>query len=510
MAVISTVQVFAYSPGTLAATGVVILENPLTRPSKVLLYLCGQAIYNVFFHPLRSFPGPTSYAMSRIPYLNKLFRGTLELYMLDLHKKYGDVVRIAPNELAISRPEAWKEIMGNRARGEEEFGKWMPFYRAIEDKDPISIINADRELHGRLRRQLSHGFSDKSMREQEPLIKQYIDALLKRMHGVCAGGSNPLDLVEWYNFATFDIIGDLAFGESFGCIENAYFHPFVKRMLNTGKIGMFLQSASHFPLFKKFLVSLIPLSTLEEQMKVAREKLVRRMEMGKERPDLIEGLLKKKDEWNLSLGELVSNSQLLLIGGSETTATLLSGVTYLLLTNPHALERLTAEVRSAFKSEDEITINTVNGLGYMLACLDEALRMYPPVPTGLPRVIPKGGARIAGQFIPEDTIVAIHQWATYHNEKHFTDPFAYHPERFLGDPKFANDRREALQPFHVGPRNCLGRNLAYTEMRLILARLIYNFDMKLAPECADWMRKQRVFLFWTKGALKVHLTSVRR
>ncbi|KAL2371182.1 hypothetical protein RJ035_005150 [Blastomyces gilchristii] len=212
----------------------------------------------------------------------------------------------------------------------------------------------------------------------------------------------------------------------------------------------------------------------------------------------------------MSLDTLSGNARLILVGGSETTATLLCGVTYLLLSNPQALAKLTAEVRSAFKSEDDINMNSVNELDYMLACLNEAMRVYPPVPLGLPRVIPKGGCQITGQFIPEDSVVAIHHWATYHNEKYFTDPFAFHPERFLGDPKFANDKRELLQPFHVGPRNCLGRNLAYAEMRLILARLIYNFDMNLAPESANWLRKQRVFLFYTKPPLNVYMRPVKR
>lgn len=104
----------------------------------------------------------------------------------------------------------------------------------------------------------------------------------------------------------------------------------------------------------------------------------------------------------MSLDALSANARLLLVGGSETTATLLCGVTYLLLSNPQTLERLTAEVRSAFKSEDEINMSSVNDLNYMLACLDEALRVYPPVPLGLPRVVPKGGCEITGQFIPED------------------------------------------------------------------------------------------------------------
>jgi len=123
----------------------------------------------------------------------------------------------------------------------------------------------------------------------------------------------------------------------------------------------------------------------------------------------------------------------------------------------------------------------------------------------------------------------------YHNEAHFKNPFSYCPDRFLGDPRFASDNRDALQPFHVGPRNCVGRkygwpnphntllharsvnsladidlpSLAYAEMRLILARVIFNFDMRIADESRNWM-DQKVWNLWKKGPLLVHLTpSVR-
>lgn len=162
-------------------------------------------------------------------------------------------------------------------------------------------------------------------------------------------------------------------------------------------------------------------------------------------------------EQGLTIEKLQANSSILIIGGSETTATLLSGVTYFLLTNPDCLRKLTEEVRSTFKAESEINFTTVSQLPYMLACLDEALRMYPPVPIGLPRVVPRGGASICGHYVPEGSIVAIWQWALYHNENFFKDPFGFHPERFLGDPEFEGDRRDAFQPFHVGARNCLGR-----------------------------------------------------
>ena len=72
---------------------------------------------------------------------------------------------------------------------------------------------------------------------------------------------------------------------------------------------------------------------------------------------------------------LKANASVLIIAGSETTSTLLSGITYLLLRNPEQLERLTDEVRSSFKSDDEITLLSVNKLEYMLACLNEGLRL---------------------------------------------------------------------------------------------------------------------------------------
>lgn len=108
--------------------------------------------------------------------------------------------------------------------------------------------------------------------------------------------------------------------------------------------------------------------------------------------------------------KLQANAGALIIAGSETTATLLSGVTYLLLKNPAALEKLTEEVRSTFKSEDEISINSVGHLKYMLACLDEALRIYPPTPSGLPRVVPQGGVNIVGNFVPENVSPAVELW----------------------------------------------------------------------------------------------------
>lgn len=103
----------------------------------------------------------------------------------------------------------------------------------------------------------------------------------------------------------------------------------------------------------------------------------------------------------MSFEQLSANAEILVLAGSETTATLLSGCTYLLLTNPDKMEKLKHEVRSTFASDSEITASSVNKLSYMLGVLNEALRLYPPVTSTLVRVVPPGGDVIADYWVPE-------------------------------------------------------------------------------------------------------------
>ncbi|KAF9880334.1 cytochrome p450 [Colletotrichum karsti] len=488
------------------------LVNTLGLAAGLLFaYVFGHVFYNLYIHPLRRFPGPFWMRATWIPFCYKLCTGTLPYDTLELHRKYGMVVRVGPDELAFQDSRAWKDIMGHRPNGGAEMDKSQKFYRAVPGA-PSDIVNSGREEHSTLRRSLAHGFSERSMRDQQPIIKQYIDLLMKRLHEHGDKGK-PLDLCAWYNYTTFDIIGDLAFGESFGCLDGSDYHPWVRSIFQMARVGTILQVATHYPWIMPIMMAMVPKKVMEERENhenFTKAKLQRRMELGQERPDLIEGLLKKKDDWNMTFDKLKANSSILIIGGSETTATLLSGVTYFLLTNPKALQKLTDEVRSSFKDESEIDFQSVSNLPYLLACLEEALRMYPPVPIGLPRIVPKGGASIVDTYVPEGTTVSITQWAMYYSEKNFTDPKNYHPERWLGDPAFANDNKEAFQPFHLGPRNCIGRNLAYVEMRIILTRMLWNFDMKIADDSLDWVGRQKIYLLWEKGPLNVHLTPVKR
>ena len=85
------------------------------------------------------------------------------------------------------------------------------------------------------------------------------------------------------------------------------------------------------------------------------------------------------------------------------------------------------------------------------------------------------------------------------------------PERWLaeadgGSPEFENDNRAVFQPFSFGPRNCLGRNLAYADMRLIVARLLFNFDLALDSNSQSWEQERRAPFLWDRTPLMVRLT----
>ncbi|KAI3320822.1 cytochrome p450 monooxygenase [Xylariaceae sp. AK1471] len=472
-----------------------------------IIVTAGYVFYNIYLHPLRDFPGPFLARATNLWRISKIFSGDLPQTVKRLHDLYGPVVRISPYELSFIDSQAWKDIYGHH--GSYEMAKDDRFYRTMGKNIPDNIISADREYHSLLRRQLAHGFSERSMRAQEPIFREYVDLLIKRLEEHAAD-EKPIDMTAWLNFTTFDVIGNLTFGSDFSCLQRESYHPWVKAITGNLKDLATMRSILQFipPSLVFRLFQLGFFKGRKNHMAYAREKLRKRIEIEGERPDFIEGLLKKKDF--LSQEDLVNNAAVLALAGSETTATLLSGAFFLLGAHPDILDKVVQEVRTKFRGEEEINLISVNGLDYMLACLNESLRLYPPVPIGLPRVVPKGDFKIAGHWVPQDTSVSVWQWAANYSSKNFTRPEEFRPERFLGDPEFAKDDLSAMQPFSLGPRNCIGRNLAYAEMRMILARILYKFDVQLAPEARGWLKNQKIYTLWAKPELPFYLKPAVR
>jgi cytochrome P450 len=130
--------------------------------------------------------------------------------MRALHERYGPVVRIAPDELVFNDAAAWKDIYGHRVGehgNQDENEKWITAY-AGSKKAPRSMLSAPRAEHAYLRRLLSHGFSDRSLRAQESMIRAHVDLLVTQLRELGGGGKNRINMREWIGYTTFDIIGE--------------------------------------------------------------------------------------------------------------------------------------------------------------------------------------------------------------------------------------------------------------------------------------------------------------
>jgi cytochrome P450 len=358
--------------------------------------------YNCFLHPLASLPGPKLYAITDLFYLRKLIAGDWPFVLAQLHEQYGPIVRYAPNDVSFIGARAWKDIYGYRTSSREAMSKDLRQYRPTMT-DSSNILIANDADHSRMRRLLSHAFSEKALRAQEQLIESYVNKLIVAMRKQSQQADNSIDMVKWFNFMTFDILGDLSFGQTFGCLDSGGYHPWVASIFDGFKLSTLMQSLkrhpSLFPIMQWFLPRKLMRNQLQHQQ-LSFETAKKRVQQGPtEHPDFMSHILRHTDSKGLTLNEVGENANILIVAGSETTATLLSGVTFWLLKNPEKYHKLLAEIRGSFAREEEITLEAVSRLPYLLASLKEALRMYPPIPSGLGRIVPDSGAFIDGTWI---------------------------------------------------------------------------------------------------------------
>ncbi|KAI3329931.1 cytochrome P450 [Ustulina deusta] len=478
-----------------------------------LIQQCLTAIYDLYFHPLSGVPGPRLWIVFPILRKYHMVRGDAEFKIRDLHLKYGEVMRVSPNEVYFLNPQAWKDIYGH---GHAEFPK---FYPEGFHMHPKKIISSNAQDHFRLRRAMLPAFSDKALTQQEPLIRTYVDLLIQRLREVSETASCT-NMVRWYDFTTFDLIADLAFGESLHGLETGQSNVWLDNISKIMIIAPIFVLIGASKIFGKIIMLFFgPLMTKAEKSHLASvEKMARTRLTARKQPDrgdFMDFFLRSRGQTHqLTDEEVIINSDLVMVAGSETTSSLLSGTTYWMLKTPHALQRATQEVREAFRSDDEMTfLETRSRLPYLLACLEEGLRLFPPVPLALSRSVPGDSPMtVCGLTLPPKTVVGIHHLSAYSSELNFHRAGEFLPERWLPeaatDPTspFYHDRREVHRPFSFGPRDCIGRNLAYHEMRLIMAKVLFNFDMRLDSSCEEWDR-QRIYALWEKPPLKVYLTG---
>lgn len=347
--------------------------------------------------------------MSRLPFVWALLKGTIVHDLERFHNIHGPILRIAPNEVTFADEAAWADIFQTRMDS-EQFLK-DPLWWSRQPGQPNSLLSAiDPEEHANMRKLFAPAFTTRALRAQESIIHQYVNLLVERVQELVTAAKNngeedaEIDMTPWFHFTTFDIFGDLGFGESFDCLQSSKYHPWIALLFNSVKAATCVAAVRYYPMLQWLLFKCIPPSLRKMQMRhyyQIVEKVDRRLNWELERPDIMSHVIEeRKGTTGLSIGVIYANFMFLTTAGSETTATVLSGAMNYLANNPEKLKVLATEVRQRFKTEGEISLDALRHLPYLNAVINEALRLCPPVPWMLPRRVPASGGEVAGVWLP--------------------------------------------------------------------------------------------------------------
>lgn len=182
--------------------------------------------------------------------------------------------------------------------------------------------------------------------------------------------------------------------------------------------------------------------------------------------------------------------------GSDTTAIALTHILYYLLKNPEKLKILRAQLDADLDPTVVVpTYTSVRNIAYLRACLDESLRLSPPVAFGLQRKTPPEGSSIQGTWVAGNTHVSVPAYIAHRDAAIFPDPESFIPERWLKEE--AKEIQKYFIPFSAGSRGCIGRNISYIEQHVLVATMVRRYDMALLSEGWELEWEER-FNLWPK------------
>ncbi|KAK7178815.1 Isotrichodermin C-15 hydroxylase 6 [Paraphaeosphaeria sporulosa] len=416
----------------------------------------------------------------------------------------GDVFRVSPNELSFASVTSWKAIYGPWPSGKSTFVK-SPFYDMYGAGFNTGCIGSERNprKHAQMKRTLLPGFSARALAEQETIVQSCVDNFIAQL------GKNPeegMNMTEWFEMVAFDILGEMAFGESFHCVDKGEPH-FWQQMISTHLWAITVaDNMRRYALVRWLGEKLLPALTVGVQRKhtgYSRARVASRLASKTDRKDFLTNVIDKVHSNEVSEEELTAHASTFVIAGGETVATALAAITYHLCKAPAVLRTMQTTIRSSFTSYEAINSVSCLQIPYLQAVINEGLRIYPPGAQGFPRVSP--GAEVDGKYIPAGTELYTSAWSVTHDPTNFNKPNDFIPERWM-DPN-SQDIKEASQPFSLGPRGCVGKNFAYIEMSLILAKMLFMYDIKLVNDSLDWEESSHIHVMWWKPTLKVQFSA---
>ncbi|CAN9310654.1 unnamed protein product [Alternaria alternata] len=479
-----------------------------------IFVLTSVIIYGCYLHPLAHVPGPFLAKFSPIWGMRALYRMKFNSDLQALHKRYGPVVRIAPNEVSFATFEAETTIYAKQEDGRfSKAGTFLTLFSDLVLNAPTLITIPDPALHKRLHKVIQQAFTPQALASQEPIQKLHIERAMPDFDEIAVNGTE-IDLADKLETMFWEIIGDLAFGEPLMAGKR----PTYESLKRLGKGSMPVVEALSFMLVMpgvapaletaRSLISAMPIPSQLSKL-VPSKRLRDCIDRQDGREDFISAIMgSEKQGLTLDADAFFSNAMGLTLAGYQTTATTLASTFYHVLRYTNTYITLCAEIRSTFTSEADITGERLARLPFLNACIRETLRLLPPA-NGKTAQRTAPSCTIAGTYIPAGTIVSADLYTIQRSSQYFNDPASFRPERWLEGAEengFDGDNRSASRPFLIGSRACIGRHMAQQSIRLIMARLLWRYDFELLDRDGFiWERDAGSSLIYTDYTLLVQV-----
>ncbi|KAK3688935.1 cytochrome P450 17A1, partial [Podospora appendiculata] len=467
----------------------------------VVLVLALRIVYCLRFHPLSRFHGPWYAASSSLVMAIVSWRRREPEWLLGLAKKYGRhaPIRIAPSLLLFPNSSALKDIYKDpdlNVRSRIVYSTGMT--------GPVSLSSTlDAEEHRELRKAL--GGPQWSIGALKKVWEARIDELITLFTGkatLAAMSGREVVLSDKCAEFAADVMTVVSFSEPWGFVKNDRDEKHIleswRKSLDVwGFVGRFGWLREN--VFKSSLsVYLLPktddddgmgyLRGLADRLVTERERQIEEERFSQDKPDILQYTLEARSNGEpLSPVQKRAHMTLVIQAGADTTGTGLGNTLRFLLTHPSCLEKARAEI-SAAEAAGYLSCpiqyeETRAHLPYFVACIKESLRVNPPAPQVLPRVVGSKGATISGVFVPGGTDVMCHASVVQRDpELYGPDPEAFRPERWLESERQSATFDASSMVFGLGPRVCLGRDIALMEMHKLLPEIVRRFDIELLDE----------------------------
>ncbi|KAH7070316.1 cytochrome P450 [Paraphoma chrysanthemicola] len=490
-----------------------IQASPDSLPLKVLpvlgliivLRVLWIAVYRLVFHPLAKYPGPILAKLSGWYTVSQavLSRDTYTRYAL--HKKYGPVVRMGPNELCFADTASIKDIYGQSA---EPCLKQPAFYSGFTLTGKNSVFSSTkRDVHARMRRLMSHGLSERAILQFQDDMKYRIGKYLSL---IVSPGNKAVEIYTLTQNLYLDIVSELAFAESFDILSGGE-HQGARDIETYFEIC---------PLFGTFpLARYLPFGVFKAARQ-ARPRILQyvqscidnfrhRLREGTSQTGLLRLMVEAEDKEtraSFSDDELIENAVIVIIAGSGTTATAQLSMIYELGKHPEMQRKLESEIRHAFPDQTVFPdYEVATELPYLNCVLQETMRLRGPIPTFSPRISP--GKVIGGEYIPAGTLVSNLAYTTHRDPRVFPHPTEFIPERWENPTK---EMKLMYRPFSTGPRNCVGMHLARVQLLLAVCALYQRFDITLDPSTTEELMIMRDQVVMSPSGKKLWINAKPR